>query len=56
MFIENLGDRFIAAVLNTVGRNAGDVSISSLSAGPYGRASGRGTVHFYFITEPKSKV
>ena len=32
------------------------VSISSLSAGPYGRASGRGTVDFYFITEPKSKV
>ena len=26
MFIENLGDRFIAAVLNTVGLNAGDES------------------------------
>ena len=26
MFIENLGDRFIAAVSNTVGLNAGDGS------------------------------
>lgn len=32
------------------------VSISSLSAGPYRQASGRGTVDFYFITESKLKV